>query len=143
MFFIMYGNEPQPMLGVMQSFLKHIVVRTMKQMAATGNPSDFAELIASFFQVNYLKRVEGKPQLFYNQPKSQIKWFNNSLTVVNQNLLLLTLTIFLSLFQGYVTTGQKGSRAFGLNGRRRSSQPLSVRLRLSRSGRGRPCQILC
>ena len=52
MFFIMYGNEPQPMSGVMQSFLKHIIVRTMKQMAATGNPSDFAELIASFFQVN-------------------------------------------------------------------------------------------
>jgi hypothetical protein len=73
MFFIMYGNEPQPMLGVMQSFLKHIVVRTMKQMAATGNPSDFAELIASFFQVNYLKMTRVKPQLFFYQPKSQMQ----------------------------------------------------------------------
>jgi len=51
MFFILFGNEPQPMSGVMQSFLKHIVSRTLKQMSSSGNPSDFAELIASFFQV--------------------------------------------------------------------------------------------
>lgn len=51
MFFISYGNEGPPMSIVMQSFLKHIVARTMKQMAASGNPSDFAELISSFFQV--------------------------------------------------------------------------------------------
>lgn len=49
-FFVMFGKEPT-MANLMKSFLKHICVRTIKEMNATGNPSDFADLIATFFQV--------------------------------------------------------------------------------------------
>ena len=50
-FFVMYGNDPvmQPMI---RSFLKQIIERTMKELQSTGNPSDFADLVAAFFQVN-------------------------------------------------------------------------------------------
>ena len=51
MFFILFGNEPAPMLAVMQSLLKHTVNRTMKQIGSSGNPSDYSDLIATFFQV--------------------------------------------------------------------------------------------
>ena len=57
MFFILFGNEPAPMLTVMQSLLKHTVTRTMKQMSASGNPSDYSDLIATFFQVFWLKWI--------------------------------------------------------------------------------------
>ena len=52
-FFVMYGNDltMQPML---KSFLKQLIDRTLKEMSSSGNPSDYADLIASFFQV-YLK----------------------------------------------------------------------------------------
>jgi hypothetical protein len=64
MFFIMYGNDPPPMSAVMQSFLKHIVARTMKQMSSSGNPSDFSELIASFFQVGKLACATVSAEIF-------------------------------------------------------------------------------
>ena len=49
-FFVMYGNDltMQPML---KSFLKQLIDRTLKEMSSSGNPSDYADLIASFFQV--------------------------------------------------------------------------------------------
>ena len=52
-FFVMYGNDPvmQPMI---RSFLKQIIERTMKELQSTGNPSDFADLVAAFFQVNWV-----------------------------------------------------------------------------------------
>ena len=49
-FFVMYGND-QNMQPLLRSFLKQLVDRTMKEIQSTGNPSDFADLIASFFQV--------------------------------------------------------------------------------------------
>jgi hypothetical protein len=54
-FFVMYGNDPS-MHPLMKSFLKHITDRTMKEMRSTGNPSDFADLITAFFQVEYSHR---------------------------------------------------------------------------------------
>merc|ERR1712241_847544 len=49
-FFVMYGNDHsmQPML---KYFLKQLIDRTLKEMSSSGNPSDYADLIASFFQV--------------------------------------------------------------------------------------------
>ena len=51
-FFVMYGND-QTMQPLLRSFLKQLVERTLKEMQSTGNPSDFADLIASFFQVTF------------------------------------------------------------------------------------------
>ncbi len=50
-FFIMYGKNDDSMRPLMRSFLRQICERTLKEMQSTGNPSDFADLIASFFQV--------------------------------------------------------------------------------------------
>ena len=58
-FFVMYGND-QAMQPLIRSFLKRTVERTMKELQSTGNPSDFADLVATFFQVInnfYLKIV--------------------------------------------------------------------------------------
>ena len=49
-FFVMYGND-QAMQPMIRSFLKQIIERTMKELQSTGNPSDFADLVAAFFQV--------------------------------------------------------------------------------------------
>merc|ERR1719510_2212527 len=59
-FFVMYGND-QTMQPLLRSFLKQLVERTLKEMQSTGNPSDFADLIASFFQVlsQILKKSPG------------------------------------------------------------------------------------
>ena len=46
----MYGND-QAMQPMIRSFLKQIIERTMKELQSTGNPSDFADLVAAFFQV--------------------------------------------------------------------------------------------
>ena len=54
----MYGND-QAMQPMIRSFLKQIIERTMKELQSTGNPSDFADLVAAFFQVKicmYLKK---------------------------------------------------------------------------------------
>ena len=49
-FFVMYGND-QTMQPMLKSFLKQLVDRTLKEMSSSGNPSDYADLIATFFQV--------------------------------------------------------------------------------------------
>ena len=49
-FFVMYGND-QTMQPMLRSFLKQLIDRTLKEMSSSGNPSDYADLIASFFQV--------------------------------------------------------------------------------------------
>lgn len=50
-FFVMYGND-QNMVPLIRPFLKSLIDRTMKEMRSTGNPSDFSELVATFFQVS-------------------------------------------------------------------------------------------
>jgi len=50
-FFVLYGKDDDVMRPKMQEFFGHLVARTMKEMTASTNPSDFSDLIASFFNI--------------------------------------------------------------------------------------------
>ena len=49
-FFVLFAKE-ETMQPLMQGFFKHIVAKTMNEMASSSNPSDFSDLIASFFGI--------------------------------------------------------------------------------------------
>ena len=47
-FFVLYGKD-ESLRPKMQQFFKHLIARTMREMTQSSNPSDFSDLIASFF----------------------------------------------------------------------------------------------
>ena len=49
-FFVLFAKE-EAMQPLMQAFFKHIVAKTMNEMASSSNPSDFSDLIAAFFGI--------------------------------------------------------------------------------------------
>ena len=50
-FFVMYGND-QAMQPLLKSFLRQLIELSLKEMSSSSNPSNCADLIATFFQVS-------------------------------------------------------------------------------------------